>query len=184
MHRTIFDIFPGALACCLLILCGTAAAQVFLSQEAALERAFADADTVERHTLFLADSSVAQLSARARTPIESPIVVYYTGRRDGAILGHAFFETRVVRTKEAVVMTVISPDATVESVTVLAFFEPMDYLPIPRWLERFTGKALDDRLVPGQGVDAVSGATLTTRAISDMVRRALVLVEFNSEVSR
>ena len=62
----------------------------------------------------------------------------------------------------------------------LSFNEPEDYLPPPRWLDQFDGKALSKDLKPGLAVPNLSGATLTARAVSAAVRRTLALHAFLS----
>ena len=75
----------------------------------------------------------------------------------------------------ATVLTVIAPDGTLKMALVLQFTEPPDYLPRQGWLKTLEGRALDDDLWPGRGVRRVTGATLTVQALTDAVRRALVL---------
>jgi hypothetical protein len=67
----------------------------------------------------------------------------------------------------------VGADSAVARVEVLAFFEPPDYRPAPRWLARFTGRRQDVRLAPGAAVPALSGATLTARAVTESARLAL-----------
>jgi hypothetical protein len=57
----------------------------------------------------------------------------------------------------------------------LAFQEPEDYLPPRRWLQRLVGQALSVHLRAGDGIDAISGATLSARAFTAAVRRCLAV---------
>jgi hypothetical protein len=75
----------------------------------------------------------------------------------------------------ATVLTVISPDGSLDKALVLQFAEPPDYLPREGWLRTVEGRRLDDELWPGRGVRRVTGATLTVQALVDAVRRALAL---------
>lgn len=151
--------------------------QVFKSREAALQEVFADADTVLRETLFLEDAQVAAIQEKSKTPLNSAIIIYYLGLKEGQPLRYAFFDDPVVRTKKAVVMVVVSPAHTIERIEVLAFYEPQDYLPIPKWFDLFKGRSLDGQLLPGKGIPAVTGATLSVRAFTGLARRALAIQE-------
>ncbi|MDQ7053802.1 MAG: FMN-binding protein [candidate division KSB1 bacterium] len=148
-----------------------------MTQTEALHHAFADVDTVLRKTLFLSKDQKRSLEKKARAPFASRIISYYVGQKAGKVVGYAFFEKQIVRTKPTIMMVVITPDGKVQSVEVLAFYEPRDYLPAPGWFRRFHGKNLSPDLWPGRGVDAITGATLSVRAFSLMVRRALALFE-------
>jgi Na+-translocating ferredoxin:NAD+ oxidoreductase RnfG subunit len=59
---------------------------------------------------------------------------------------------------------------------VLAFHEPPEYLPTDRWIGQFPGRKLDDDLKLGAGIQGITGATLSTQAMTSGVRRALALV--------
>ncbi len=162
-------------------LFGSMQAQVFLTREQALEKVFAEADTVIRRTLFLDAAQRKSLEKLARSPIRSRIVSYYTGLRGGETLGYAFLEQQRIRTKDGVFLVLITPEGKVGTVEVLAFREPRDYLPAPGWFGLFLGRILDDRLWPGRDIHAITGATLTVRAFTQSVRRALAFFTLVAE---
>ena len=74
-------------------------------------------------------------------------------------------------------MVVLAPDATIERIEVIAFHEPPDYRPTERWLGQFKHKRLDQRLWPRRDIRNLSGATLTTRAVTESGRLALAMYE-------
>jgi hypothetical protein len=152
-------------------------AQVFQTQEQALAETFARADTVIRKTLFLDQAQVDTLEKRCKCKLASQIIPYYTAQKGKKTLGVAFFDTQIVRTKEAVVMIVVSPPGVLEKIKVLAFYEPLDYLPIPKWFSLFEQKSLTQALWPGKQIHTVTGATLSVRVFTFSARRALVLYE-------
>jgi hypothetical protein len=166
-----------ALAVLLISLCSggsqLALSQVLMQQEEALRRAFPQAEKIGRHTLFLTDEQIAEIQKSARSKVESKIVVYYRATQGEKILGFAFFETMIVRTKPATIMAVIKPDSTLQMVEVLAFHEPRDYLPAPRWLTLFRNRKLNEALWPKRDIHHISGATLSVQAITLAVRRLL-----------
>ena len=157
---------------CLLGLAPAASAEVSLSQAEALALAF-PAARVERHSLFLSADEARQVERLARVKVTSRLMSVYVAWRGDRMAGAAFFDTRIVRTMPAVLMVVVAPDTTVARVEVLAFHEPQDYRPMPRWLGLFSRRRLDDRLWPGRGVRNLSGATLTARSVTESTRLAL-----------
>ena len=70
-------------------------------------------------------------------------------------------------------MIVLSPTGEVTQVRVLAFYEPLDYLPRERWFEQFLGVSRKNDLRLGWDIHGVSGATLSARAATASVRRFL-----------
>ena len=63
------------------------------------------------------------------------------------------------------------------SLRVLAFHEPLDYLPADRWYAQFGDKSLSESLRLGGDVHGVVGATLSARATTRGVRRVLAYYE-------
>jgi hypothetical protein len=164
----------------LLLSLGTAAtasARVFHSQRDALELAFPEADRIERRNLILNDAQAEAIRSRSRAPLDSRIVTLHVGWRDNEVLGYAVIEVHTVRTLPEALMTVLAPDGSVRSVRVLAFYEPVDYMPPPRWLAQFDEKRLGPALQIKRDVHAIAGATLSSRAATRSVRRALAFYE-------
>jgi Na+-translocating ferredoxin:NAD+ oxidoreductase RnfG subunit len=154
---------------------GARALPVYSSREQALTRAFPPPATIERKTYFLTDVEREKASRLAKAKIDSSLVVAYVSRGPKGLLGTAYFDTHTVRTMPETILVTVQPDGAVGGVEVIAFGEPEDYLPRPRWLGLFGGKRLDANLAVGRGLAHVTGATLTTRAIGDAVRRVLAI---------
>lgn len=155
---------------------GAAEAKVFFSKQGALDEVFAGADAVDQQNVFLSEADVAAITAAAGTPWESRLTSVYVGKKGEAPMGFAFIETHKVRSLDETLMVVLAPDGAVQRVVVLAFHEPMEYLAPGRWLAQFTGRRLDSALsLRAGGVDGISGATLTARAVTASVRRVLAL---------
>jgi hypothetical protein len=153
---------------------GTAGARVLADQAEALARAFPGA-TVERASVILGDAEAARVEELAGSALASRVVSRYRASRDGELVGTAYFEVHMVRTLREVVMVVVDRAGQAARVEVLRFDEPPEYLPRERWFEQFRGRELDDDLDLGRGIRAVTGATLSSRAATASVRRALAV---------
>jgi hypothetical protein len=158
-----------------LLAAAPAAAKVFYSRNQALELAFPDAERIEDETFVLSDVQAERIGEIAKAPLESKLVKIYTGFRGDQVLGYALIDVHNVRTMPEAFMVVLSPDGSVRSVRVLAFHEPLDYLPNERWYGQFGEKSLEAPLRVGGDIHGVVGATLSARATTLGVRRALAL---------
>jgi hypothetical protein len=147
-----------------------------MTQSQALAQAFPGA-RVERRGFVLTEAQTAAIQARAKAKADSRLVTAYLAWRGEALAGAAFFDTREVRTMPGTFMIVVAPDTTVARVDVLAFFEPSEYQPPERWLDLFGGRRLDDGLWPRRDIRNLSGATLSSRAVTEAVRLALASYE-------
>lgn len=154
-----------------------AAATVFHSQQEALALAFPDAERVDAKTFVLTDDQAERIEALAKGPLETKLVTIHTGIRGSETLGYALIDVHNVRTLPEAFMVVLTPQGRVRSLRMLAFHEPLDYLPPQRWYGQFEGKATGDALRLGGDIHGVVGATLSAQAATRGVRRALALYE-------
>jgi len=152
-----------------------AAAKTYETRDAALARVFGADAVVDRRTAFLTPAQVDSAQALAGARVEYPRVTYYVATRRDTLLGRAYLDTHIVRTLSETLLIVVAPDGRTQSVDILAFDEPEDYLPPRRWLHALVDRTLSKRLRPGDAVDGISGATLSARAATEAVRRVLAV---------
>ncbi|MBI3449441.1 MAG: FMN-binding protein [Acidobacteria bacterium] len=151
-----------------------AAAKVFMTQDEAIAAAFGPGKAPERRTSFLSDEQAERVRALAGTAPPTKIIVSCTaGTGPDAVT--AYFDSHLVRTLPETIMVVVGASGKATRVEILSFEEPEDYLPKRRWLDQFDGRPLDDQLTLTSGLRAVTGATLSSRAITDAVRRILAV---------
>jgi len=160
-----------------LALAAPAAAKVFHSRKEALELAFPEADRIEDETILLDDEQAERIRTLARSELESRLVRIYRGFHGDELLGYAFIDVHNVRTLPEAFLVVLTPEGRVRSLRMLAFHEPLEYMPGERWYEQFDGKTLAEPLRLDGDVHGIVGATLSARATTRGVRRALALYE-------
>ena len=165
----------AGLAAAALLAAAPAAAKVFLSRNEALALAFPGADRVERMSFVLTEEQAERIEQRARAPLDSRVQTLHAGYRGDRLLGYALIDVHTVRTLPEALMVVIEPDGRVRSVRMLAFHEPQEFMPTRRWFGQFAGRQLDPTLQLHGRVHAVAGATLSARAVTRSVRRALAV---------
>jgi len=148
-----------------------------MSQEEALGLAFSSGTVVERKNLYLSPEQKKQIEKKAKSKLDSNLVSYYIGTSSRGSEGVAFFNSHIVRTMPETLMAVVNPDGSLRFVEILAFYEPEDYLPHKKWFGLFENKKLDNDLWVKRSIRNVTGATLTTQAITEAVRRLLATFE-------
>ena len=168
------SIYVFLLLCAYLALAQAAWARVYYSKEEAFELAFGKGSEVEASPLFLTDEQAAEIERLAKVKLDTKLFTFHVGMRDGQVLGYAMIESHNVRTQPETVMMVLSPAGELTRVEMLAFHEPPEYQPPARWFEKLYRRPLED-LVLNQGVDGIAGATLSSRAALDGVRKVLAI---------
>lgn len=152
-------------------------ATVLVSVEEALELAFPES-TVVRETLFLTDDQLRDASDQGGEAIAGALVTRYVASgSDGSVVGYAYLDTHRVRTLPETLMIAVGADGTVLRVEVVVFREPVEYMPREGWYRQYDGESLDADLALDRDIRPVTGATLTARATTAAVRRALAIHE-------
>jgi hypothetical protein len=156
------------------LLGGQAWAKSYLTQPQALSEAFpSETASVGRKTIFLSADQASAIEKLARAKVDSRVVSYYVAHDKKGVTGVAFFDRQNVRTMPMTFCVVVKPDGTLDRVELLSFDEPDDYLPPPRWLALYKAHKLGDDLGVGRAIPRITGASLTSQAVNDGVRRAL-----------
>jgi hypothetical protein len=153
---------------------GRASAKVFVTVDEALRLAFPGCE-VARRTAYLTPEQVKQAKDLSGVDVPSALVAFHEARRNGQLVGTAWFDTHRVRTLPETLLVVVDPQGRVVRLEVISFREPEEYMPRGAWYDQFKGRGLDRNLDLKAGIHPVSGATLTARATTSAVRRVLAL---------
>jgi len=152
-------------------------ARVFISKDEALRLAFPDSDTIEKQSLFLSKTEVESIEKLGRSKLDSRLFLFYVGKKDGEAIGYAVIDTHTVRTKSQTILVVINPDGSLNYTEILAFFEPLEYKPTQNWIDLYKNKKISDGLKIGYDIPNISGATLTSNATSNAIKKVLAVFD-------
>ena len=155
---------------------GISAAAQGLSREDALAAVYRGAD-IRAEQLFLTPAQQKQVATRAGTDPASALVARYLATRNGEIIGRAYVDTHIVRTKRESLLISLDAQGRVMRVDVTAFLEPPEFRAPEPWLGQYHGHALGDDLGINRAIRPITGGTLTARATNGAVRRVLAIDE-------
>jgi hypothetical protein len=161
----------------LILAAAPAAAEVFLSQSEALALAFPNADRIEKRNVVLDEAQARTVEALSGAELDSRIVTLHAGFAGETRLGYALIDVHNVRTLPEAFLVVLSPEGVVESLRMLAFYEPAEYKPTKRFLAQFDARTLGPELRLGGDIHGIAGSSLSSRAVTTGVRRSLALYE-------
>lgn len=155
---------------------------VFQGREEAIAEVFAGADTVWAEEWSPSPDERRSLSERAGFPVTEESFTLHRGRRGSRDLGWAVVVDEIGLHEPITHLVKLDADLEVEEVRVLIFRETRgDAIKRPRFLKQFRGKSSRDRLQVGRDIDAVTGATYSSRAIVRGVRKVIGVVELVDE---
>lgn len=151
-------------------------AQVLGDPVTLTQRTFAS-KSVETENVILNDSQLTQLSKASMQKIDSKLYRIYVAKNGSQTLGYGVLMNKIVRTKTAITLYLIGTDKKIKSIEIVAFNEPLEYLPSKTWLDGFDNKSSANTLKLNQDIPTTTGATLSARTITDGARAALELLE-------
>jgi Na+-translocating ferredoxin:NAD+ oxidoreductase RnfG subunit len=103
---------------------------------------------------------------------------FFVAETQGRVDGYALFDDEVGQHLPISFAVKMSPAGTVERQEIVAYRESHgDEVRDARFRAQFVGKSARDRLRAGDDVVAISGATISSRAMATGVKRALVLLD-------
>ncbi len=170
--------YRSALGAAVAILCLATVpvdGKVFYAREEVRDLAFPEATRMDPLEFFLTADQRVAIERLGLARVESDLVTVYAGYAADRLLGYAFIDTHQVRTLPETFLVVIDESGTVTGTHVLAFYEPLEYLPSDRWLNQYSGQKLRADLRVGDRVAGITGSTLTAEAINGGIRRALAI---------
>ena len=179
-------------ACSVIVLIGllsvtaSAAQPGLITRDEALASVYPGAD-VEAEQVFLTVDQTKRAAALAGEEVPSALVARYVARRGGEVVGRAYVDTHIVRTKRESLLIALDGAGQVQRIDVTAFLEPREYQASERWLAQYDRRLLDDDLALQRAIRPIAGATLTAIAANTAVRRVLAIdqvLESDTQVSR
>lgn len=127
----------------------------------------------ERETYLLTEAEQAACAASSGQQGVIALVSRYIVRDEAGIAGYAYLDKHRVRTLPQTLMVALDADGALVGMRVLAFHEPAEYMARDGWLEQFRGKTVEDEIRMKKNIDGITGATLTSRAVTQCARRVM-----------
>ncbi len=152
-------------------------AKLLVSPFDALHAVYGKEVKIEKKNVLLTLDKAEAVYKKAEMPIGSKIFRTFTVTKEGKAIAYAILVSRVVRTKDAAVLYMISPEGVIDAVEVIAFNEPPEYTPSKEYVGQFKGKTEQDTLRVGKDIPTVTGATMGARNVTDGARLALAVFD-------
>ncbi|MEE2975421.1 MAG: FMN-binding protein [Thermodesulfobacteriota bacterium] len=130
---------------------------------------------VKKGKIYLNKKTMARLEKTTRSEFKDKIYTYYEAYKGNKRVNTAFVDTHILRTRTETIFVVFNNKGKVQSVEVLAFYEPEEYIMTKKWLKQFDGKNLRQKLIPREDIIEVSGATISSHETTKAIRRTMGL---------
>jgi Na+-translocating ferredoxin:NAD+ oxidoreductase RnfG subunit len=151
---------------------------VYLTREEALRRLFPQAEEFQESPVNLAPAQKERVETILEKKLKEETYPFWIAKKGGTPIGYAVLLDVIGKERPITFMIAVGPERRVTGVEVLIYRESQgSEIRSGRFIRQFIDKTLSAPLKIGQDVDAISGASLSSRATTYAVKKALALVE-------
>ncbi len=156
----------------LLTICFSQSALGNFSTPEALTCEYFSCESIEKDTKIVSPEMRAYLKKSLNLKQDvRPFLQSFKAVKNKKILGYGLIDSHRVRTKNQALLFIFSPSGKIQSIEILAFFEPKEYQPKKSFLN--SAKNLSQKL--GREISMQTGATLTSYAVDRARKKASYL---------
>ena len=162
----------------LFAFCNNSYAQQFYTIEEAQKAVFHEADRFKPHPIVLTNDQTSKIKKSSSTGTPIPDKRIWQVIKAEQLIGW-FVVDEVYGKHEFITYAVgINLDGTVRMIDIMDYRETYGYqVREASWRQQFTGKNVSASLKLDNGIDNISGATLSCKHLADGVKRVLTLYD-------
>ncbi len=168
----------GVLAARTLAAPAAAAAQVFMTEPEAVERLLGPIDRVTRAEVAPDDAQRAAIARALGFPVPETRFTFVRGDRGGRPVGWVYIGEEKGLYEPITFAVAITPEASVRDVEILVYRESRGgEVSRRRFLDQYRGKSARSPLRLNRDILNITGATVSSRAVTHGVKKALIAFE-------
>lgn len=140
-----------------------------------MQFAFGTDIDIEKRNILLTSKQAHDVQKLAKTKLSTKIYQVYKASKEKKVLAYGILVSQKVRSKNCVVMYHITKNGHLRSIEIIAFNEPIEYLPNKRWLKLFHNRSVSKPLYLTKQIPTITGATLSAHSITNAARIAFAI---------
>lgn len=147
-------------------------AEILTSPIDAMKYAYGQNSEISKNDILLSSEQESSISQEAKVALDTKIFRVFKAVADNKILGYGILISKQVRSKNAVILYIITKESLLKSIEIIAFNEPIEYLPSKEWSSQFQNIETTQMLRISKEIPTITGATLSARSAVDGSRIA------------
>ncbi|WP_304545256.1 FMN-binding protein [Sulfurimonas microaerophilic] len=148
-------------------------AGMLLSPQEILKSNFGSDATIIEKNIILKKAQKQAVQKAAQQKLNSSIVRTYKVSKGSEHLAYAILLSNKIRSKNGVYLYTINAQDVLESIEVVAFNEPLEYMPNDTWKKQFANTDTTQHLNIPKNISTITGATLSARSITESANVAM-----------
>lgn len=182
INKVVVRLALASFVASLLFCSGTAwakgAAKTYLTRRQVLKNFFPTSERVDWVRKSLKSEQRALFRKAMGYRLKRDAIIFYIGKTGDSVDGYALIDNEMGKHAPITFAVRLDRDLKVREVTVMVYREEIGFqVRYSTFLNQFKGKTLADPIRLGRDIDAVSGATISSRSLAIGVKRTLWLAE-------
>ena len=150
-------------------------AKVLTSPVDAMKYAYGQNSEISKKNILLSSEEDTKISQEAKVTLDTKIYRIFKAVANNKTLGYGILINKKVRSKNAVVLYMITKESILKSIEIIAFNEPEEFLPTKEWSSQFKNIPTTKMLRLSKEIPTITGATLSARSVTDGSRVAFAI---------
>ena len=152
--------------------------QTYLHEADAARTIFPESTVATRRSLDLSEAEVAALSKALGRRVDARKYPYLEVKGEKGALGFIFMLDVIGESLPITIAIGVTADGALQDVQVMVYREPQgEAIQEKRFRKQFVGKRSKDPITLDKDIDAISGATISSRSATFAARKGLLLAE-------
>ncbi|MCX6076666.1 MAG: FMN-binding protein [Campylobacterales bacterium] len=156
----------------ILVFTLSLSAEVLTSPIDAMKYAYGQNSEISKNDILLSSEQESKISQEAKVALDTKIFRVFKAVADNKIFGYGILINKQVRSKNAVVLYMITKESLLKGIEIIAFNEPVEYLPSKEWSSQFQNIETTQMLRISKEIPTITGATLSAKSVVDGSRIA------------
>lgn len=141
----------------------------------AMNQSYGAKSKISEENILLTNIQAKKIQEESNVKLDSNIFKVFKAQLSGKTVGYGVLINRKIRSKNGVVLYLISSDSVLKSIEVIAFNEPMEYVPSKKWMSQFENVNSNTPLNLSKDIPTITGATLSAKSFVDGSKIAFAL---------
>ncbi|MBU0720248.1 FMN-binding protein [bacterium] len=142
-------------------------AKVLISPIDAMKNTFPNSTHIKKKNIVLNGKTAEIIQKNARQKLDTKIYKIFKAYDGEEVIGYGILISKKIRSKNGVVLYMISKDSVLKTIEVIAFNEPMEYLPSKMWNSQFQNIETSQILRLSKEIPTITGATLSAKSVTN-----------------
>lgn len=163
------------LLCCFLLFSLPLSAEMIISPMEAMGQNYGKKSKISEEDILLTDIQAKKIQENSHVKLDGKNFKVFKAQLSGKTVGYGVLINRKIRSKNGVVLYLISSDSVLKGIEVIAFNEPAEYIPSKKWISQFNDIKSEKIDEASKNIPAITGATLSAKTFVDGSKIAFAL---------